>query len=67
MDGVLCRVTGVTHERNKHRIGTIVRRLSLIQDGFIYPDGSRKVADGYECIYDREILFFSPEHLEELK
>lgn len=67
MGGVLCRVIGVSNEINSYRIGNIVRRLALIKDGETYPDGSTKKQDGYECIYGRQILFFAPEHLEEVK
>lgn len=67
MTGVLCRVIGVSNERNSHKIGDVVRRLSLIKDGETYSDGSIKKHDGYECIHGREILFFAPEHLEEIK
>jgi hypothetical protein len=67
MENKLCRIIGVTHPENNHRIGYIVRRGVFYKDGELIPtSGQLKDGDGFECVCGLEVVYVAPHHLEEV-
>lgn len=59
------KVIAVNNPANSIWIGRIVEVLNVVKHNTLYYS-RYKEKDGVRCIYEEEIAFFNPEHLEEV-